>query len=648
MSVADEIKTRLDIVDVISDTVTLKKSGRNFTGFCPFHSNTKTPSFVVFSETQSWRCFGACADGGDIFSFIMKREGYDFKEALDLLARRAGITLKPAGPQASKQEAHRRKLVELNAAAADYFHKLLTTSTAGANVRAYLTERDLTTETMTIFQLGYALDQWDALKNHLIERGYSPAEIVAAGLIVERDDGQPGYDRFRKRFIIPIRDPRGRVIGFGGRALAANQVPKYINSPQTILFDKSAALYGIDLARKAIRQSGQVVIVEGYMDVIQAHQRGARNVVAQMGTALTEAQLKHVASLANKIILALDSDAAGSAATVRGLSLARQSLPKRARATSTSRGIEYEAHIAQEIYIAALPAGQDPDDVLRKGLNVWEELIAKAIPALDFYEKLILQRGDLTTAQGKSFVVHELIPIYREIKDNIEKVARVGKLARKTGLSERLLEAELRSNSAPSRPPSRRRQPVQPSEPLEKKKITTTPGQKSNRDEEYCLALILAHPTVLAVINESLEEQGLTSLTVNDFKQGENKNIFKALQLWTASKTPTIELLMDMVDDQLEQRLIAVLDRWHRRPPVPQEDAGRDLRNTILRLRLKQITEQMAELKLLQYEAKENKNIAEVRHYTEMGRTCSKQRKKLHDATDAFSLMGRRRTEANL
>ncbi len=655
MSVTDEIKARLDIVDVVSETVILKKSGRNHIGFCPFHSNTRTPSFVVFPETQTWRCFGACADGGDIFSFVMKREGYSFKEALESLAKRAGIQLKQPGPKAAGQEAQRQKLLELNAAAATYFHQLLTTSPAGAQARAYLAKRELTTETIATFQLGYALDEWEALKSHFMERGYSAEELLAAGLIVERDDGRPGYDRFRQRLIIPIRDPQGRVMGFGARALAADQVPKYLNSPQTVLFDKSATLYGLDLARKHIRETDQVVIVEGYMDVIQAHQRGAGNVVAQMGTALTEQQLKRIASLANKIVLALDADTAGNAATIRGLSLARQSLPKKHRPTSTSRGIEIEAHISQELYIAVLPAGKDPDDILREGLEVWQELIAQAVPGLDFYEELILSKGDLSTPQGKSFVVRELIPIYREIKDNIEKEARVQRLARKIGLNERLLMAELKGGQ-PQPGPSRRRRQSPPPEPdfpplpELSEETAVLPGTNGIPDwgvEAYCLALILANPSALAMANEILEKQALAGLMASDFKRGDNREIFNALQLWTASETPKIEVLVDMVDELLEQRLAILISQWHRNPPIPLENINQDLSIAILRLRLQNITEQVEELKLLLHEAEANKNLAEVRQYREMIKACSQQRKKLHETRDALSLMGQRRVEAD-
>ena len=651
MSVIDEIKVRLDIVDVIADTVNLKKSGRSYTGFCPFHSNTKTPSFVVFPDTQTWRCFGACADGGDIISFVMKREGFDFKDALQLLAQRAGVQLPEAGAHPAKQDEERDKLLELTAAAAAYFHQLLMTSSAGTKTREYLAKRELSAETIATFQLGYALDEWEALKSHFINRGYSAEELLAAGLIVERDNGSPGYDRFRHRLMIPIRDVQGRVIGFGARALSTDQIPKYLNSPQTTLFDKSATLYGLDLARKHIRDTGQVVIVEGYMDVIQAHQRGARNVVAQMGTALTEAQLKLIAPLANQIVLALDADTAGNSATMRGLSLARQLLPKKHRATTTSRGIEYEAHIEQEIYIAALPLDKDPDDVLREGLEVWQEFVTQAIPALDFYEELILGTADLTTPQGKSFAVRELIPIYREIKDDVEKIARVQRLARKTGLDERLLLAELKTKPPKPRPASRQQQQSpQPDLPVVPKEIAdpTVPELAAGLGlEEYCLGLILANPLSLAMANDILEKQGVSGLTVNDFKRGENKEIFKSLQLWTVSETPKIEMLVSMVEEVLERRLALLVSQWHRRPPAPAENINQELSVAVLRLRLQNVIEQIKELTFLQREAMDNKDMQSARHYTEMAEATSQQRKKLEQTQDALSLMGQRRAEAN-
>lgn len=652
MSVTDEVKARLDIVDVVSETVTLRKSGRSYTGFCPFHSNTKTPSFVVFPDTQTWRCFGACADGGDVFSFVMKREGFTFKEALQLLAERAGVRLEEPSPRTTRQNEQRQKLLEINAAAAAYFQHILSVTPAGAKARAYLSQRQLTAETVSTFQIGYALDEWEALKTQFLERGYTAEDLLAAGLIVERDDGSPGYDRFRHRLIIPIRDAQGQVIGFGARALGADQVPKYLNSPQSLLFDKSDTLYGLDLARQSIRDTGQVVIVEGYMDVIQAYQRGARNVVAQMGTALTELQLKRLAPIANKIVLALDADTAGNTATLRSLSLARQSLPKKHRPTSTSRGIEYEAHLAQEIYIAALPAGQDPDDVLKQGLEVWQRLVDAAVPALDFYEELVVGTANLKTPQGKSFVVRELIPVYREINDNIEKAARVQRLARQINIDERLLLAELKGVQKEAQPSSRRLRRPPPEIPLPPLEAVAEPAAfQVGPDlglEEYCLALILANPPALAVANDMLQHQEMPGLAGLDFKRGDNREIFNSLQLWTASETPKIERLVEMIDSKtLEQRLATLIMHWHNRPAPPLENINQDLSVAVIRLRLRSVIEQIEELTSLQREAMESKDTEGSRHYTEMVREYSRQRKKLEQTRDALSLTGQRRAEAS-
>ena len=272
MSVIDEIKARIDIVDLVSETVKLKKSGRSFTGFCPFHSNTRTPSFVVWPETGTWKCFGACNTGGDLFTYVMKRDGLEFREALELLARKAGVELEARTPQAEAQDKQNERLRQALAAATTYFHNLLRTSPQGQIARDHLAGRGITDETAVNFQLGYSLDDWHVLEGHLRNRGYTREELVAAGLLVQRDDGTV-FDRFRGRLMIPIRDAKGHTIGFGARTLTGEE-PKYLNSPQSPLFDKSHVLFGIDLARNAIREAKHAIVVEGYMDALGAHQAG--------------------------------------------------------------------------------------------------------------------------------------------------------------------------------------------------------------------------------------------------------------------------------------------------------------------------------------------------------------------------------------
>ncbi|MCB0208190.1 MAG: DNA primase [Anaerolineae bacterium] len=649
MSIADEIKDKLDIVDFVSNTVSLKKTGKNYTGFCPFHQNTKTPSFVVFPDTQTWRCFGACADGGDIFSFVMKQEGYEFKEALQALAQQAGISLTTVGANDDDQDKHRQKLLELTAAAAVYYHHLLTNSPAGAFARNYLAQREFTAETIATFQLGFALNEWDGLKNHFVQRGYSPDELLATGLIVERDDGSPGYDRFRDRLMIPIRDSQGRVIGFGARALQADQVPKYLNSPQTVLFDKSNTLYGLDLARKHIRDADQAVVVEGYMDVIQAYQRSARNVVAQMGTALTEQQLKILKRTTSNFVLALDADTAGNAATLRGLNLARETLDRENVPVPTAWGlIRYEERLNADIRIASLPPGRDPDDILREGLDAWQKVIDGALPVVDFYFQTVTVDLDLSSAKGKSIAVQKLIPVLRDLGNNVEQEHYVQKLARLIHIDERTLMAELRSSRKPDK---KRRQSPQPSTPdlskIQEKVVSKPAFQPTSTSlEAYCLSLILAHPFAFAMSSDTLEQQQIKALNTNDFRRGDYKEIFKSLQLWTAAETPRIETLTEMVGETLEGQLANLAALWHRQPPAPAETAFRDLSIAILRLRLQNVIQEVEELQFLLREAEDNKQPEEARRYREMIAACSEHKHRLHNVSDALSLTGKRRAEA--
>jgi len=270
MGVIDEVKQRTDIVEVINQYTKLTKAGRTFRGLCPFHSE-KRPSFFVYTEQQSWHCFGACNTGGDVFSFIMKKQGIDFGETLRLLAQKAGITI-PSRLEPDTGKDERERLYQVNEAAAQYFHNLLLKSPAGEKARSYLASRGLSPETITNFQLGFSLDSWEALKQYLTARDYTGDELLSTGLIIETETGKT-HDRFRNRLMFPIYDIRGHITGFGARVLD-DSLPKYVNSPQTPLFDKSSSLYGINLASSAIRQQNMAVIVEGYMDVITAHRNG--------------------------------------------------------------------------------------------------------------------------------------------------------------------------------------------------------------------------------------------------------------------------------------------------------------------------------------------------------------------------------------
>ncbi|HEX6606921.1 MAG TPA: DNA primase, partial [Chloroflexia bacterium] len=395
----NEIKTRLGIVEVVQARTPLQRSGRNYKGLCPFHGE-KTPSFVVFPETQSYHCFG-CGANGDIFAFVMNTEGLEFRDALARLARQAGVQIAPRDEGEAAADRQRERLYEACAAAALYYHNLLLRSSAeGAKAaRAYAQERGLTEATIARFGVGYAPDSWDATANYLRERGFSNAELLEAGLIIEREGENAGYyDRFRHRLVFPIRDLRGHTTGFGARALD-DRPPKYMNSPQTPIYDKSATLYGIDQASAAIKAAQCAVIVEGYMDVLIAHQTGHANVVGASGTALTDKQATILKKSARRIVLALDADSAGDLAALKGAEVLEGSMERISVPVLGPRGmLGIERRMDSEIRIMALPRGKDPDELLLQDPAAWDTLLAAAQPVADHFIGVVTGNLDLRTA----------------------------------------------------------------------------------------------------------------------------------------------------------------------------------------------------------------------------------------------------------
>jgi DNA primase len=432
MSVTDEIKARLDIVSYINQYVPLKKAGKYHKACCPFHGE-KTPSFVVNDDRQSWRCFGACAEGGDIFNFAMKYHGWDFKEALVELGKQAGVEVEQRTPE-QKQRAERGDYLRgmLNEVAHAYHTKLYDPDDpAAVDALRYAREgRGLSDETIKAFGIGYAPAGWQNVLDHLIELGYSQDDVIEAGLALRNDRGKV-YDRFRNRFMVPIRDQRGRVVGFGGRVLDPEDSPKYMNSPQTPVFDKSRLLFGLDLAKQSIRESETAVIVEGYMDAITAHQAGFTNVVAQMGTAMTETQLRLIAPKhAKTVVLALDSDAAGQNATRRSLEVAREALAS-----------DFTGKLSIDMRVLQIPDAKDPDDLIREDPDRWRELVAHATPVVDFVIDMELAGlSDEPTVQQRESVARSLMPILTATENNLyTSDESVQKLALRLLLPEREL-----------------------------------------------------------------------------------------------------------------------------------------------------------------------------------------------------------------
>ncbi len=445
MSVTDEIKSRLDIVAYVQQYATLKKAGRYYKACCPFHQE-KTPSFVVDPDRQTWRCFGACATGGDIFGFAMKQHGWTFSETLQELGQLAGVDVGRQSTEQRESISHADKLRTLLDIAADSYHKALMESPEGAAALQYvLQKRAFQPETLTRFKIGYAPKGWQSMLNELTALGYSQDDIIAAGLAIKNDNGRV-YDRFRNRLMIPIRDERGRVVGFGARALDPDDNPKYLNSPQSDVFDKSGLLFGLDTAKRSIRDTETAVIVEGYVDAIQAQQNGFVNVVAQMGTALTETQLKLIAPrYAKRIILALDSDAAGQSATMRSLEVARQTLAQ-----------DYAGRLSVDIRIVQTPGAKDPDDFIRESPDAWRKLVENAVPVAEYViDTEVAHLPERATVQEREIVARRVLPILLASENNLYNQSNLQRLALKLRISEADLLAwaqEERKKIPPSKP----------------------------------------------------------------------------------------------------------------------------------------------------------------------------------------------------
>jgi DNA primase len=504
MSVIDDIKANVDIVDLINSMgVGLRRSGRSFVGFCPFHPNTRTPAFHVYPDTQSFYCFG-CHASGTVFDFVMRKQGLDFKGALELLAERAGIRLEPKNDIQRQEDARRARLLEINGVATRYFNYVLLNLSRGAPGREYIAKRGINRDAIDAFQIGYSLDDWHHLFTYLHEKkGYSVEDIIAAGLAIPGERGP--YDRFRNRIIFPIRNIRGEVIGFGGRALGDAQ-PKYLNTPETPLFKKSEVLYGLDLARDAIRSTNQVIIVEGYVDVITAHQYGFRNVVAPLGTALSKAHINQLKRLTDQVYLALDADAAGQKATLRGLETIRTTTEEEGegRLVTTAQGIvRLENDVT--IRIIRLPAGRDPDEVIAADPQLWKELVDNATPVMDFYLEAYTAGLDLHNPAQQRLALERIIPLLSELDGAAQRVyvARVEQL---TGVRSELIVDLLRARIQPPRRNDRHRGIRSSSPPPAPPPTAPPPIDEHQRDTEaYLLALALRYPSVDMAIERLLE-----------------------------------------------------------------------------------------------------------------------------------------------
>ncbi|MDS1029476.1 DNA primase [Bacillota bacterium LX-D] len=420
--IIEQIRSATDIVHLISEYVLLKEKGKNFLGLCPFHQE-KTPSFTVSPDKQIFHCFG-CGAGGDVFSFIMQYEHLEFPEAVEFLAKKAGIEVQEENnSKLPKNNSKLQRLFDLHVLAAKFYAHLLSTD-YGKEAKAYLTERGLDQEILQKFMLGYAPDSWNGFLKLLQSRGYTPAEAVQAGLVTPREKSNGYYDRFRSRIMYPIFDLRGRIIGFGGRVFKGGE-PKYLNSPETKIFQKKFNLYGLKAALPAIRQTGKAILMEGYMDVITAHQYGFTNAVASLGTAFSREQAQLLARYAQEIIISYDSDQAGQQATLRSIEILE--------------GIE------AKIKVLEIPAGKDPDEYLhKKGAEEFAKLLQKAASVFEYKLQLGLSNYDTSTVDGKTQLVKALLPELIRTKNNIERQEYIKVIAAKLSLNEEAIYLELK------------------------------------------------------------------------------------------------------------------------------------------------------------------------------------------------------------
>lgn len=601
MTVTEEIKARIDIVELVSETVKLRRSGKSYTGFCPFHANTRTPAFVVFPDSGTWRCFGQCNEGGDIFRFVMKKEGWDFAETLRFLAERAGVTLQPVTPEREAEDKENDRLRALLEEAVTFYRHQLMQTPAGKEAQAYLTHRGLLPETIEKFELGYAPDTWDAAAIYFSGKGYSQEEITQAGLLSENPETGRFYDRFRHRVMFPIRDATGRMSGFGARILRPDDVPKFLNSPQTPLFDKGHLLYGLHLARKPIRTVDQAVLVEGYLDVIATHQAGFGNTVSPMGTALTEDQLRLLKRFSRRVVLALDADAAGEKATLRGLEVARQALDRADELVFDARGLlRHEGRLQADVRVTTLPEGLDPDDVVLHDPEAWKRIVEEAKPIVIHVMESLAAGHNLDDPKAKSEIAAQVLPLIADVPNAVERDAYRQRLARLLKVDERALQV----TAAPVQTGRRR--------PVERKPAAAAqqapPAESVNLGramEGHCLRLLLRQPEMIYSIDRALQAAGLSRITAQDFENADYQAvahfILEALeqdqmepQNYLTEKTP--EPLAD-----LQAELMAPLPKGE---PSPEQCLD-DFMRTLVKLRLLRVNDGIQQMRFMQEDFQE-------------------------------------------
>ncbi|MEW6407940.1 MAG: DNA primase [Patescibacteria group bacterium] len=579
----DEIKQKIDIVDLIQEYIPLRQAGANFKANCPFHQE-KTPSFMVSRERQIFKCFG-CQEGGDIFKFIMKMEGLEFGDALRHLAKKAGVVLKRQDPQL---QTRRAKILEILELASQFYHQALLKSQAGEVARQYVKERKIDDLACDQFRLGFAPDRFDELYKFLKKKDFKDSDILDSGLVVKKQIQDTRYkiqdtnffDRFRHRLMFPIFDVHNNVIGFGGRILPGaktykgEEPAKYINTPQTFVYDKSRVLYGLNFAKFEIRKQKRAVVVEGYMDVIASHQAGVTNVVAASGTALTLWQIQFLKRYSENIILAFDMDLAGDSATKRGID------------SAISCGLN--------VKIAFLPEGKDPDELIKNiGKQAWQKAIDDNVSIMDYYFKSTFENLDLEKVENKKKAAEILLPVIAQFPNPIEQAHYLQRLAKKIFVSEEDLRQTFENLKIKTKKKYANRGKIQNSAANEG--ILT---KKEDKDLilKQLFSLVFHYPQYFKAIKGRLGEEYL---------DGDFKILYKNIcQEYNEDKLLNIDQLSQKLK-KIKPNLPEILGEiylYYEKNPIPENEALKEIEQLVLRFcesffkkRLQEIEEKMIE-----------------------------------------------------
>jgi DNA primase len=609
-----EIKSKIPVTDLVGETVALKRAGSAYKGLCPFHAE-KTPSFIVSPERESWHCFG-CGEGGDIFTFLMKRDGLDFREALTRLAERAGVEL---SERTAREDRRKRRMREALEAAIAWYREVLLQTKQGEPARAYLDERGLTGQTLDRFTIGYAPNTWEALTGRLASRGFSSEELIGAGLASPSNRGGV-IDRFRGRVIIPIRDSSGRAVGLGGRIMPGQEGPKYLNSPAGPLFDKSHTLFAIDLAKAAIRREKLTVIVEGYTDVMAAHQAGFENVVASLGTALTRGQIDLALKYGEAIALGYDVDLAGDSAAREGL--------------LAQLGAD---HSVSKVRIIRIPDGKDPDELIRGNPEAWREAVASAKEVVGFAIDRLASEADMTSVAGKRAFTGRVLAIIKAIPDPLERSFYVQQLAQRVNVEPGVLAEALQ------REPVRRQ--VQRAVPTGPGSATAVPRQGGPSGLELeALGMMLRYPVLATDVagNGALPFRDATAVALVRAWQ---ERLAATDGVPTAADLEGFVAGLDPASADLARDLLSRLAEGGEGGALDLDAARGVLRVTLLRLREARLEEDLRDGRLLLEEAQrdgDRERLATIeQQIIQLGREKAEVTKAMREPAD---LAGSRRS----